>query len=127
MKKDPDYGSLIPFCITEKETAYIKSLSGGMSQAQASIEHHVARATIADTIYRVRLRKQKQQSGQSTLYNESGSPSATWVKGQAQKGQRSVQDIIHDTTSAFNEKVKLRSVNTKHRKLKIKIYFRVSV
>ena len=120
MKKDPDYGSLIPFCITEKETAYIKSLSGGMSQAQASIEHHVARATISDTVYRVRLRRQKQQSGQSTLYNESGSPSATWVKGQAQKGQRSVQDIIHDTTSAFNEKVKLRSVNTKAPKVKNK-------
>jgi len=50
MKKDPDYSSLIPFCITEIETKYIKSLSGGKSQAQASIEHHVARATISDTV-----------------------------------------------------------------------------
>ena len=120
MKKDPDYSSLIPFCITEIETKYIKSLSGGKSQAQASIEHHVARATLSDTVYRVRLRKQKQQSGQSTLYNESGSPSATWVKGQAQKGQRSLQDVIHDTTSAFKETVKLRSVSTKAPKTKNK-------
>tara|TARA_R110000744_G_scaffold54142_4_gene115123 strand:- start:7 stop:1152 length:1146 start_codon:yes stop_codon:yes gene_type:complete len=120
MKKDPDYGSLIPFCITEKETAYIKSLSGGMSQAQASLEHSVARATISDTVYRIRLRRQKQQSGQSTLYSESGTVSATWVKGQAQKGQRSLQDVIHDTTSAFNEKVKVRSVSTKAPKTKTK-------
>ena len=87
MASTPDYGSLIPFCITEKETAYIKSLSGGKSQGQAAIEHSVARATISDAVYRVRLRRQKQQSGQSTLYSESGTVSATWVKGQAQKGR----------------------------------------
>ena len=120
MASTPDYSSLIPFCITEKETAYIKSLSGGKSQGQAAIEHSVARATIADTIYRVRLRRQKQQSGQSTLYNEAGSPSATWVKGQAQKGQRSLQDVIDDTVSAFNEKVKIKSVSTKAPKVKTK-------
>tara|TARA_R110002020_G_scaffold37353_2_gene112830 strand:- start:873 stop:2012 length:1140 start_codon:yes stop_codon:yes gene_type:complete len=118
--KEPDYAGLLPYCITEKETAYIKTLSEGKSQAKASIEHSVARATIADTIYRIRLRKQKQQSGQSTLYNEAGSPSATWVKGQAQKGQRSLQDIIDDTVSAFNEKVKVRSISTKAPKVKTK-------
>ena len=120
MASTPDYGSLIPFCITEKETAYIKTLSDGKSQAQASIEHHVARATIADTVYRIRLRRQKQQSGQSTLYSESGTVSATWVKGQAQKGQRSLQDVIDDTVSAFNEKVKIKSVSTKAPKVKTK-------
>tara|TARA_R110000764_G_scaffold52232_2_gene113835 strand:+ start:689 stop:1825 length:1137 start_codon:yes stop_codon:yes gene_type:complete len=120
MASTPDYSSLIPFCITEKETAYIKSLSGGKSQGQAAIEHSVARATISDAVYRVRLRRQKQQSGQSTLYNEAGSPSATWVKGQAQKGQRSLQDVIDDTVSAFNEKVKIKSVSTKAPKVKTK-------
>ena len=120
MASTPDYASLIPFCITEKETAYIKSLSGGKSQGQAAIEHSVARATIADTVYRVRLRRQKQQSGQSTLYNEAGSPSATWVKGQSQKGQRSTQDIIDDTVEAFNQKVKFKSVSTTAPKTKSK-------
>ena len=77
--KEPDYAGLLPYCITEKETAYIKTLSEGKSQAETALKQDVARSTIADTIYRVRLRKKKQQSGQSTLYNEAGSPSATWV------------------------------------------------
>jgi hypothetical protein len=118
--KEPDYAGLLPYCITEKETAYIKTLSEGKSQAAAAHEHDVARPTIADTIYRIRLRKKKQQSGQSTLYNEAGSPSATWVKGQSQKGQRSLQEVIDDTVSAFNEKVKVRSVSTKAPKVKTK-------
>ena len=118
--KEPDYAGLLPYCITEKETAYIKTLSEGKSQAAAAHEHDVARPTIADTIYRIRLRKKKQQSGQSTLYNEAGSPSATWVKGVSQKGQRSLQEVIDDTVSAFNEKVKVRSVSTKAPKVKTK-------
>ena len=119
--KEPDYAGLLPYCITEKETAYIKTLSEGKSQAKASIEHSVARATIADTIYRVRLRKKKQQCGQSTLYSgETGTETSVWIKGQAQKGQRSLQEVIDDTVSAFNEKVKVRSVSTKAPKVKTK-------
>ena len=115
--KDPDYGGLVPYCITIKENAYIKTLSEGKSQAQVALEQNVARSTIADTVYRVRLRKQKQESGQSTLYNEAGTPAATWVKGKPQKGQKSTQEVIDETVSAFNEKVKTKSVSTKSPKV----------
>ena len=120
MASTPDYGSLIPFCITEKEVSYIKTLSDGKSQAGAAIEHSVARATIADTIYRVRLRRQKQDSGQSTLYNEAGSPSATWVKGASAKNQRTAKETIEDTVEAFNQKVKFKSISTTAPKTKSK-------
>ena len=118
--KDPDYGGLVPYCITIKENAYIKTLSEGKSQAQVALEQNVARSTIADTVYRVRLRKQKQESGQSTLYNEAGAPAATWVKGKPQKGQKTTQEVIDETVSAFNEKVKTKSVSTKSPKVKNK-------
>jgi len=120
MASTPDYGALIPFCITEKEVSYIKTLSDGKSQAGAAIEHSVARATIADTIYRVRLRRQKQNSGQSTLYNEAGSPSATWVKGASAKNQRTAKETIADTVEAFNQKVKFKSISTTAPKTKSK-------
>ena len=119
--KEPDYAGLLPYCITEKETAYIKTLSEGKSQAETALKQDVARSTIADTIYRVRLRKKKQQCGQSTLYSgETGTETSVWIKGQAQKGQRSLQEVIDDTVSAFNEKVKVRSVSTKAPKVKTK-------
>ena len=120
MKIDPDYKSLLPYCITEKETNYIKYLSEGKSQKDCALKYDIARSTVADTIYRVRIRKEKQQSGQSTLYNESGTTSQTWIKGSSSKNQRTAKEIIDITVSSFNETVKTRSVNTTAPKTKNK-------